>query len=55
MAHNLGDAPASAALAVPGGASASLLADAGASLVRGEGGGFTVTLPPRGTGIWRLR
>jgi glycosidase len=55
VAHNLG--PAEAAVAVPGLAGAeaeALLADPGAALAK-EGAGWRARLPPRSSGIWRVR
>jgi glycosidase len=55
VVHNLG--PAEAAVAVPGLAVAeaeAILADAGAALSR-DGAGWRARLPPRSSGIWRVR
>jgi glycosidase len=55
VAHNLG--PAEAAVAVPGLAGAvaeALLADPGAALAK-DGAGWRARLPPRSSGIWRVR
>jgi glycosidase len=55
VAHNLGAAPAEAVgLAAPGAAVEPLFADPAAGLAR-DAGGWRVTLPPRGSGAWRLR
>jgi len=53
-AHNLGSGTATHALTAPGASADALLADLGAALVAGSGG-WSVTLPPYGSGIWRLR
>jgi len=53
-AHNLGSGTATHALTAPGASADALLADPGAALVAGSGG-WSVTLPPYGSGIWRLR
>jgi len=53
-AHNLGAGTATHALTAPGTTADVLLADPGATLAAGSGG-WTITLPPYGSGIWRLR
>jgi len=53
-AHNLGSGTATHTLTAPGASADALLADPGAALVAGSGG-WSVTLPPYGSGIWRLR
>ena len=53
-AHNLGSGTATHALTAPGTAADALLVDAGATLAPGSGG-WALTLPPYGSGIWRLR
>ena len=55
VAHNLSDSfVAGEPYAVDGAAAEPLFADSGAS-ASGGGGTWRVTLPPRATGIWRLR
>jgi hypothetical protein len=55
VAHNLGAAAAEAAVPAPAGAAAELVfADAGAALAK-EGAGWRARLPPRSSGIWRIR
>jgi glycosidase len=54
VAHNLGTSGAAATLAAPGAAATALLADPGASLAP-AGAGWTVSLPPRASGVWRLQ
>jgi glycosidase len=53
-AHNLGGGFASATLALPGATAEAILADPGAS-ASASGGSWTVSLPPRGSGVWRVR
>jgi glycosidase len=54
VAHNLGSGAATASLTAPGTAADTLLADPDATLAP-AGGAWTVSLPPHGSGIWRLR
>jgi alpha-amylase len=53
VAHNLGADPQRPELAIAGGGEP-ILAE-GAALAPTEGGGTRLTLPPHGSGIWRLR
>jgi glycosidase len=53
VAHALGGYAASVGLDLPDAAVQPVLVDAGASLVR-DGTAWKLTVPPRGTGIWRL-
>lgn len=54
VAHNLGSGAATASVTAPGTAADALLADPGATLAPASGS-WTVSLPPRGSGIWRFR
>jgi hypothetical protein len=54
VAHNLGTSGAERELAVAGGVADVLFADPGAAL-RQTSGGWTVSLPASGSGVWRLR
>jgi len=55
VAHNVRAGAVTASVALPGTAGAeALLADAGAALAAGSGDSWSVTLPARGSGIWRL-
>jgi alpha-amylase len=54
VAHNLGGNTATRSLNAAGMAADPLFTDAGAALAA-TGGAWSVTLPPYGTGIWRLR
>lgn len=54
VAHNLGTSGAERELAVAGGVADVLFADPGATL-RQTAGGWTVSLPASGSGVWRLR
>ena len=54
VAHNLGGSTASRSLTAAGTSAEPLLTDAGATLAA-AGGAWSVTLPPYGSGIWRLR
>jgi alpha-amylase len=53
VAHNLGGGVSTERFAVPWTSAAPLFADAGASLAA-ESGGFALSLPPGGSGVWRL-
>ena len=55
VAHNLGGSTATRALNAAGTAADPLLADTGAALAAAGGAAWSVTLPPYGSGIWRLR
>lgn len=55
VAHNLTDGVATASALAAGGSAAELVfGEAGAS-ARGANGQWTITLPPRASGVWRLR
>jgi alpha-amylase len=54
VAHSLGGSTASRSLTAVGASAEPMLADAGAALAL-AGGAWSVTLPPYGSGIWRLR
>jgi glycosidase len=54
VAHNLGTAAVSQTLAAPGTAADALFADPGATASAAKGG-WTVALPPQGSGVWRVR
>jgi glycosidase len=54
VAHNLGGGAPAESLTLTAEGADPLLVDPGASLVKASGA-WTLTLPPRGTGIWRLR
>jgi glycosidase len=55
VAHNLGAAEATlAAPGLPGSVAETLLADPGAALAK-DGAAWRAALPPRSSGIWRLR
>ena len=55
VAHNLGGSTATRALNAAGAAADPLLTDTGAALAAAGGAAWSVTLPPYGSGIWRLR
>ncbi|HEY6098061.1 MAG TPA: alpha-amylase family glycosyl hydrolase [Anaeromyxobacter sp.] len=56
VAHDLGPGAASATVTLGGTAADPLFVDPGATLAAGStSGSWTVTLPPRGSGIWRVR
>jgi len=55
VAHNLGGSTATRALNAAGTAADPLLTDTGAALAAAGGAAWSVTLPPYGSGIWRLR
>jgi len=55
VAHNLGGSTATRALNAAGTAADPLLTDTGAALAATGGAAWSVTLPPYGSGIWRLR
>jgi glycosidase len=56
VAHNLSTAPAVEAvtLGVDASSSDALFADGGATLTASDGGAWSVSLPARGSGIWRI-
>lgn len=54
VAHNLSSLPGSAALDLEAAAARPMLIDPGAAAGPSGLGGWRVTLPPRGSGIWRL-
>ncbi len=54
VAHNLSPLPASALLALDATSAQPLLADTGAAATAAGAGRWRVTLPPRGSGAWRL-
>lgn len=55
-AHNLQSGAVTVTALLPGKTAADvLLADPGAALAAGSGESWSVTLPARGSGIWRLR
>jgi glycosidase len=55
VAHNLTGSGVAVTADATGTNADPLFADPGASASAQAGGGFAVTLPPRGSGIWRLR
>lgn len=55
VVHNMGAGPLElGGLEVPGAVAEAVFVDAGATAVR-EAGGWRVTLPARGSGVWRVR
>jgi glycosidase len=54
VAHNLGGAFAGTSVAAPGSVSEPIFADPGATAFGGAGT-WSVFLPPRGSGVWRIR
>ncbi len=55
VAHNLGASPASAGpFSLNGGAAEPIFLDSG-TVIDGASGTWSISLPPRGSGVWRLR